>query len=66
MNFNKGYFDRLGTVLKLNDKQMNAVYKRLVKWLPKAIQLIEMSFLTDDFKNSYKELITQRVNLLTR
>jgi serine/threonine-protein kinase HipA len=66
LSFNQGYFDRLGTVLKLNDKQMNAVYKRLVKWLPKAIQLIEMSFLTDDFKNSYKELITQRVNLLTR
>jgi len=65
LNFNKGYFDRLGSVLKLNDKQMNAVYKRLVKWLPKAIQLIEMSFLTNDYKNSYKELITQRVNLLT-
>ena len=26
-NFNKGYFDRLGAVLKLNDKQINAVYK---------------------------------------
>jgi serine/threonine-protein kinase HipA len=33
-NFNKGYFDRLGAVLKLNDKQINAVYKRLQKWLP--------------------------------
>ena len=65
MNFNKTYFDRFGSVLKLNDKQMNAVYKRLVKWLPKAIQLIEMSFLTEDYKNSYKELITKRVNLLT-
>lgn len=64
-NFNKGYFDRFGSVLKLNDKQMNAVYKRMVEWLPKATQLIEMSFLTDDYKNSYKELITQRVNLLT-
>ena len=63
MNFNKAYFDRLGSVLNLNDKQMNAVYKRLVKWLPKAIQLIDISFLTEDHKNSYKELIAQRVNL---
>ncbi len=63
-NFNKIYFDQLGAVLKLNDKQINAVYKRLKKWLPEAIQLIEISFLTDDYKNSYKELITQRVGLL--
>jgi serine/threonine-protein kinase HipA len=66
MNFNKTYFDQLGSVLKLNDKQMNAVYKRIVKWLPKATQLIEISFLTDDYKNSYKALITQRANLLAR
>ncbi len=64
MNFNKTYFDRLGSVLKLNDKQMNAVYKRLVKWLPKALQLIDLSFLTENHKNSYKELITQRVKQL--
>jgi serine/threonine-protein kinase HipA len=63
MNFNKAYFDRLAGVLKLNDKQMNAVYKRLVKWLPKAIQLIGISFLTEDHKNDYKELITKRVNI---
>jgi serine/threonine-protein kinase HipA len=65
MNFNKGYFDILGSVLKLNDKQINAIYKRIVKWLPKATQLIEVSFLTDDYKNSFKELITQRVKLFT-
>nr|MBI1230950.1 hypothetical protein [Cytophagales bacterium] len=64
-NFNKGYFDRLGTVLKLNDKQINAVYKRLGKWLPKATELIDMSFLTEDHKQSYKELISARSKLLT-
>jgi serine/threonine-protein kinase HipA len=65
MNFNKAYFDRLGIVLKLNDKQMNAVYKRLAKWLPMALQLIDISFLSKDHKNNYKELIEQRVNLFT-
>lgn len=59
MNFNKGYFDRLGVVLKLNEKQVNGVYKRLQKWLPKANQLIKKSFLSNDLKTEYIE----RVNL---
>jgi serine/threonine-protein kinase HipA len=66
MNFTKEYFDRFGAVLKLNDKQINTVYKRLVKWLPKALELIHLSFLTDDYKNRFKELVTQRVHLLTK
>lgn len=61
MNFNKGDFNRLGTVLKLNEKQMNAVYKHLNKWIPEAIKLIDCSFLTEDYKNAYKELVTERV-----
>lgn len=64
-NFNKSYFDRFGFVLKLNEKQINAVYKRLGKWLPKATQLIEMSFLTDDYKSAYNEMITHRVMKFT-
>jgi len=61
--FNKGYFDRFGEVLELNDKQINSTYKKLNAWLPKAIQLIEESFLNDLNKLHYKELITQRVKL---
>lgn len=60
-NFNKGYFDHLGAVLKLNDKQINAVYKRLQKWLPEAIQLIDSSFLESARQQAYKELISERV-----
>lgn len=57
MNFNKGYFDRLGEVLKLNEKQVAGVYKRLEKWTPKAIALIEKSFLSEDLKKAYKERV---------
>lgn len=64
-NFNKGYFDRFATVLKLNDKQINAVYKRLTKWIPEAINLIDRSFLSDDRKEAYKELIAERTILFT-
>ena len=59
-NFNKGYFNRFGEDLQLNEKQINAVYKRLFKWLPEAIQLIDISFLSEENRTSYKELITQR------
>jgi serine/threonine-protein kinase HipA len=62
-NFNKGYFDRLGDVLKLNNKQINSVYKRLGKWLPEAVKLIDRSFLTTENQKAYKELITERVKL---
>ena len=63
-NFNKGYFDRFGNILELNDKQINSVYNKLDAWLPKAIQFINDSFLNDMNKLHYKELITQRVNCI--
>jgi serine/threonine-protein kinase HipA len=64
MNFSKGYFNRFGEALKLNEKQINSVFKKLNTWLPKAIQLIDVSFLNDNNKVEYKNLITQRVNIL--
>ena len=62
-NFNKGCFDRLGALLKLNDKQINAVYNRLQKWLPEAIKLIDSSFLDSHRQKVYKELIAERVGV---
>lgn len=62
-NFNKVYFDRLGGFLKLNDKQINVVYKRLQHWLPEALKLIDRSFLDSDRQKIYKELIAERTKL---
>jgi serine/threonine-protein kinase HipA len=62
-NFNKGYFDWFGEILQLNEKQINSTYKKLDVWLPKAIQLIEESFLNDINKFHYKDLISQRVKI---
>jgi len=64
-NFNKGYFDRFATGLKLNEKQMNAVYKRIAKWLPQAMQVIEKSFLSDENKIKYSNLLNERAVLFT-
>ncbi|MTI26598.1 type II toxin-antitoxin system HipA family toxin [Fulvivirga kasyanovii] len=63
LNFNKSYFNRFGEVLSLNNKQISAVYKRLYKWLPKANEIIDISFLSDDNKSEYKRLIAERVKL---
>lgn len=60
-NFNKGYFERLGEVLKLNEKQINSVFKRLEKWLPNAAILIENSFLSKEQKKAYREIVTMGV-----
>ncbi len=60
MNFNKSYFDQFAGILNLNNKQINAVYKRLGKWLPEAIRLIDVSFLKENHRTAYKELINQR------
>jgi serine/threonine-protein kinase HipA len=65
-NFIKGNFDEFGKVLKLNDKQINSVYRKLELWFPGAMELINISFLNEKFKSQYKELITQRVGLFVQ
>jgi len=62
-NFNKEYFDKFATVLDLNNKQLNFVYKKMVEWLPAAHQTIDNSFLNNANKKKYKALIKERVGL---
>ncbi len=62
-NFSKGYFDRLGTVLKLNEKQIISVYNNLENWLPEAIKLIDISFLEPIQKELYKQFIIERTKI---
>ncbi|THF49210.1 HipA domain-containing protein [Flavobacterium supellecticarium] len=63
-NFSKVYFERFGVILGLNEKQIRSVYKRLEKWLPQAVRLIEISFLNEEKKATYSNLITTRTGLL--
>lgn len=62
-NFNIGYFKRLAEVLGLNEKQIQTIFKRVQVWKPKALQLIENSFLTENNKLAYRSLIEERVML---
>lgn len=59
-NLTKTYFDRFGAHLDLNEKQIKFVYQNLNKWLPKALNLIDDSFLTNDFKANYKKIIKDK------
>jgi serine/threonine-protein kinase HipA len=58
------HFVQLGKVLNLNNKQINAAFKRLKKNTPKAIEWIDQSFLSKEMKSAYKELLEKRYNQL--
>ena len=60
-NHSKAYFERFGDQLKLNHKQIQSVFRRIDGWLPKAQQLINKSFLPEDLKVEYVEVIVKQV-----
>lgn len=59
-NLNANYYTRFGETLGLNHKQIKAVYKRLEKWLPQALELIQQSFLSTENKTRYQQYTAAR------
>lgn len=57
-------FLRLGKVLELNEKQIEGVFKRFHLYLPKAIEWVDNSFLSEEYKTKYKELLIERYSRL--
>ena len=62
----KDHFERFGKGLDLNDKQIESVFKRFVQNKPVAIEWIDNSFLSEEFKNRYKAVIEQRYLVLAK
>lgn len=58
------HFERFGTYLDLNTKQITGAFNRLIKYKPKAINWIDNSFLSNEFKEKYKALLEERYDLL--
>jgi len=54
------HFERLGKGLELNEKQIQGVFKRMTKHKPVAIGWIDKSFLSDDMKEAYKNVLEMR------
>lgn len=53
----KENFESLGIGLELTSKQIENVFNRMIKNKPNAIDWINKSFLSDDMKNAYKEIL---------
>ena len=58
------HFKHLGEGMGLTSKQIQGVYSRMHKNKPKAIELIEKSFLSDGMKEAYKNLLESRYEQL--
>lgn len=58
------HFDRLGKGLGLSPKQVTNTMKRFKEKKEEATTWIDHSFLSDNFKDQYKELMTRRYGLL--
>ncbi|MFO7938115.1 MAG: HipA domain-containing protein [Bacteroidales bacterium] len=60
----KAHFVQLGDELGLTPKQIKGSFNRLVKNKPKAFDWIDRSFLSNDMKTAYKDLLEERYNQL--
>jgi serine/threonine-protein kinase HipA len=54
------HFEQLGKGLELTDRQIYMVFKRFLTNKSKAMNWIEKSFLSNDMKIAYKELVEKR------
>ena len=58
------HFERLGKKLGLNNKQLNGIVKRFLKNKPLALLWINNSFLSDEYKEKYTNLLEERYESL--
>jgi len=58
------HFEKLGFGLGLTDKQIQGVKKRLIRNKPKAIEWLKKSFLSNEMKESYRDLLESRYDRL--
>jgi serine/threonine-protein kinase HipA len=56
----KEHFEKLAESLGLTSKQIERTFNRMIKNKPKAINWIDISFLTEELKADYKEVIESR------
>jgi serine/threonine-protein kinase HipA len=62
--FTKHLFERFGTNLGLNSKQIQGVFDRFLKNQSKAKSLIDTSFLSVKFKEQYWSIMLKKFNAI--
>jgi serine/threonine-protein kinase HipA len=60
------HFERLGLSLGLNQKQLTSLSKRFIKNKKLALKWIDNSFLSEEYKEKYKEVLNNRYHILFR
>jgi serine/threonine-protein kinase HipA len=50
--------------LKVEEKQKQNIFNKMEKALPKWVELIDISFLSEAFKKQYKSIINERLHRL--
>lgn len=63
-NLKREHFVQLGEGLGLTSKQIKGTFNRVLKNKPKAFGWIDQSFLSEDLKASYKEILSERYGRL--
>ena len=58
------HFQYLGAKLELNQKQIRSVFKRFEKFKPVALEWIQNSFLSEEYKEKYIDLLNTRYHIL--
>lgn len=58
------HFEQFGEGLELNPKQIQGVFKRMIRKKPLAIEWVNKSFLSDEFKKAYKGVLEARYEQL--
>jgi serine/threonine-protein kinase HipA len=58
------HFEKLGFGLGLTDKQIQGVKKRMIRNKPKSVEWLNKSFLSDEMKESYRDLLENRYDKL--
>lgn len=58
------HFQYLGAKLDLNEKQIRSVFKRFEKFKPVALEWIQKSFLSEEYKEKYTDLLNKRYHIL--
>lgn len=61
---NWAHFEKLGKGLELTDKQVQGAYKRMIRNKSKAVEWIDKSFLSNEMKGSYKDILEKRYERL--
>jgi serine/threonine-protein kinase HipA len=60
----RGHFVQLGEGLGLTDKQIQGAFNRIKSNIPKVIQWLDRSFLSDNMISAYKEVLEERLGRL--